>query len=273
MNTASVNGVRPGMFQGIYSATKAAIINMTLAFARECAPYKIRCNAVVPGLTDTRFASALTQNQQILDAFLPQIPLRRIAQPDEIAPAILFLASDASSYVTGTCIVADGGYLRSVRVTTSLESGAGRPTRGARGWTMSSRRIVDPLSQLSHVPRRMTRLSARVLGDHVRTAMSPGQTSGTGRSSSCNCSKRRLAQASPSRRARFSKSDMTTTYSAESGPNLSRTGLIRPSVPSTPPPGPPGGWGPSNQRGSLLRSWANAAIFANKPGSMSKRSA
>jgi NAD(P)-dependent dehydrogenase (short-subunit alcohol dehydrogenase family) len=111
VNTASVNGVKPGMFQGIYSATKAAIINMTLAFARECAPYKIRCNAVVPGLTDTKFASALTQNQQILDAFLPQIPLHRIAQPDEIAPAILFLASDASSYVTGTCIVADGGYL------------------------------------------------------------------------------------------------------------------------------------------------------------------
>jgi len=111
VNTASVNGVKPGMFQGVYSATKAAIINMTLAFARECAPYKIRCNAVVPGLTDTKFASALTQNQPILDAFLPQIPLHRIAQPDEIAPAILFLASDASSYVTGTCIVADGGYL------------------------------------------------------------------------------------------------------------------------------------------------------------------
>jgi NAD(P)-dependent dehydrogenase (short-subunit alcohol dehydrogenase family) len=111
VNTASINGVRPGMYQGIYSITKAAIINMTQAFAKECAPLKIRCNAVLPGLTDTKFASALTRNEQILKAFLPSIPLGRVAQPDEIAPAILFLASDAASYVTGSCITADGGYL------------------------------------------------------------------------------------------------------------------------------------------------------------------
>jgi NAD(P)-dependent dehydrogenase (short-subunit alcohol dehydrogenase family) len=111
VNTASINGVRPGMFQGIYSVTKAAIINMTQAFAKECAPLKIRCNAVLPGLTDTKFASALTKNDQILKDFLPQIPMHRVAHPDEIAPAILFLASDAASYVTGSCIVADGGFL------------------------------------------------------------------------------------------------------------------------------------------------------------------
>jgi NAD(P)-dependent dehydrogenase (short-subunit alcohol dehydrogenase family) len=111
INTASINGVRPGPFQGIYSVTKAAIINMTQAFARECGPLKIRCNAVLPGLTDTKFASALTKNDQILKTFLPQIPLGRMAQPEEIAPAILFLASDAASYVTGSCIVADGGFL------------------------------------------------------------------------------------------------------------------------------------------------------------------
>lgn len=111
VNTASINGVRPGMGQGIYSITKAAIINMTQAFAKECAPQKIRCNAVLPGLTDTKFASALTRNDQILKAFLPSIPMNRFAQPDEIAPAILFLASDAASYITGSCITADGGYL------------------------------------------------------------------------------------------------------------------------------------------------------------------
>ncbi len=111
VNTASINGVRPGLGQGIYSVTKAAIINMTQAFAKECAPFKIRCNAVLPGLTDTKFASALTKNEQILKGFLPLIPLGRYAQPDEIAPAILFLASDAASYVTGSCITADGGYL------------------------------------------------------------------------------------------------------------------------------------------------------------------
>lgn len=111
VNTASINGVRPGPAQGIYSITKAAIINMTQAFAKECGPMKIRCNAVLPGLTDTKFASALVKNERVLTAYLPSIPLNRVAQPEEIAPAILFLASDAASYVTGTCIVADGGHL------------------------------------------------------------------------------------------------------------------------------------------------------------------
>jgi NAD(P)-dependent dehydrogenase (short-subunit alcohol dehydrogenase family) len=111
VNTASINGVRPGYWQGAYSVTKAAIINMTQAFAKECAAHKIRCNAVLPGLTDTRFAAALTQNESILQTLLPQIPMGRIAHPDEIAPCILFLASDAASYVTGACLVADGGYL------------------------------------------------------------------------------------------------------------------------------------------------------------------
>jgi NAD(P)-dependent dehydrogenase (short-subunit alcohol dehydrogenase family) len=111
VNTASINGVRPGLGQGIYSVTKAAIINMTQAFAKECAPLKIRVNAVLPGLTDTKFASALTKNEHILKSFLPLIPMNRYAQPDEIAPAILFLASDAASYITGSCITADGGYL------------------------------------------------------------------------------------------------------------------------------------------------------------------
>ena len=111
VNIASINGVRPGTFQGIYSITKAAVINMTQAFAKECAPWKVRVNAVLPGLTDTKFASALTKNEQVLKAVLPQIPLGRMAQPQEIAPAILFLASDAASYVTGTPLTVDGGFL------------------------------------------------------------------------------------------------------------------------------------------------------------------
>lgn len=111
VNIASINGLKPGLFQGIYSITKAAVINMTQSFAKECAPWKVRVNAVLPGLTDTKFASALTKNEQMLKAFLPQIPLNRMAQPEEIAPAILFLASDAASYVTGTTLVVDGGYM------------------------------------------------------------------------------------------------------------------------------------------------------------------
>ena len=111
VNIASINGVKPGNMQGIYSISKAAVINMTLAFAKECAPWKVRVNAVLPGLTDTKFASALTKNEQILKAVLPQIPLGRMAQPGEIAPAILFLSSDAASYVTGTTLTVDGGFL------------------------------------------------------------------------------------------------------------------------------------------------------------------
>ncbi|MES2684776.1 MAG: SDR family oxidoreductase [Pseudomonadota bacterium] len=111
VNIASINGLKPGMFQGIYSISKAAVINMTQAFAKECAPWKIRVNAVLPGLTETKFASALTQNQQILKVALQSIPLARVAQPAEIAPAILYLVSDASSYVTATTLTVDGGLI------------------------------------------------------------------------------------------------------------------------------------------------------------------
>ena len=111
VNTASINGIKPGWYQGIYSVTKAAVINMTQSFAKECGPLGIRVNAVLPGLTETKFASALTQNEDMLQRFLPNIPLGRVAQPEEIAPAILYLVSDAASYVTGTTLTVDGGYL------------------------------------------------------------------------------------------------------------------------------------------------------------------
>jgi len=111
INTASVNGVTPGPMQGIYSITKSAIIAMTKAFARECAPQNIRVNAVLPGLTDTKFASALTSNEHMLKQIMPLIPMNRVAQPEEIAGAFLFLASDAASYITGVNIPVDGGLL------------------------------------------------------------------------------------------------------------------------------------------------------------------
>ncbi len=111
INTASVNGRTTGYNQSLYSASKAAIISMTESFAKECAPFGIRVNAVLPGLTDTKFASALTQNEAMLKMILPQIPLGRMAQPEEIAPADLFLASDAAQYITGVSLPVDGGYL------------------------------------------------------------------------------------------------------------------------------------------------------------------
>ncbi|WP_136418554.1 SDR family oxidoreductase [Herbaspirillum sp. ST 5-3] len=111
INVASVNGVIPGDMQGIYSITKAAVISMTHAFAKECGTSKVRVNALLPGATDTKFASALMHNPEVLNKLLPHVPMRRIAAPDEMAGAVLYLASDAASYTTGTCINVDGGYL------------------------------------------------------------------------------------------------------------------------------------------------------------------
>lgn len=111
VNVASVNGVAPGHFQGIYSVTKAAVISMTKAFAKELGQQKIRVNALLPGLTDTKFASALTTNESIKKQALTHIPMNRMADPDEMAGTVLYLVSDASTYTTGTCVNVDGGYL------------------------------------------------------------------------------------------------------------------------------------------------------------------
>ena len=111
INVASVNGVIPGDFQGIYSITKSAVIAMTKTFAKECAPQGIRVNALLPGLTDTKFASALTKNDAIMKQALMHIPMKRSAVPEEMAGTVLYLASEASSYTTGACINVDGGYL------------------------------------------------------------------------------------------------------------------------------------------------------------------
>ena len=110
INTASINAIQPGMMQGIYSITKAAVVNMTKAFAKECAPFHIRVNALLPGLTKTKFAGALFTNESMYKLAMQNIPMHRHAEPEEMAGAVLYLASDASSYTTGECIVVDGGF-------------------------------------------------------------------------------------------------------------------------------------------------------------------
>jgi NAD(P)-dependent dehydrogenase (short-subunit alcohol dehydrogenase family) len=111
INIASVNAIRPGPLQGIYSVTKGAVLNMTKAFARECGPEGIRCNAILPGLIRTKFAGALISDEQQLQHYVGNNPLRRVGEPQDIAGAAVFLASDASSYVTGEFLVVDGGFL------------------------------------------------------------------------------------------------------------------------------------------------------------------
>ncbi|HVF64221.1 MAG TPA: SDR family oxidoreductase [Casimicrobiaceae bacterium] len=111
VNIASISGVIPGPNQGVYSITKAAVIGMTKVFAAECAAMKVRVNAVLPGLTETRFTTALLEDPAHLDHYLQHVPLKRVAQPAEIAGAVLYLVSPAASYTTGACLPVDGGYL------------------------------------------------------------------------------------------------------------------------------------------------------------------
>lgn len=111
VNVASVNGVRPAPFQGIYSITKAALIMMTKAYAKELADKNIRVNALLPGLTATKFSQAIIDNEDIYQYAVSQIPQRRSAQPEEMAGAALYLVSDASSFTTGICLTCDGGQL------------------------------------------------------------------------------------------------------------------------------------------------------------------
>jgi NAD(P)-dependent dehydrogenase (short-subunit alcohol dehydrogenase family) len=110
VNVASVNGEVPGLMQGIYSITKTALIGLTKAFARECAPQGIRVNALLPGLTETRLAGALLEPENRV-AWESTIPMGRPAQPEEMAGAILYLVSTAASYTTGACLAVDGGFL------------------------------------------------------------------------------------------------------------------------------------------------------------------
>lgn len=111
INVASVGGVSPNLFQGIYGISKAGVIAMTKAFAKELAPKKIRVNALLPGLTETKFAATLFENKEIYEYAMERIPLKRHAQPDEMAGAVLYLASEAASFTTGTSIICDGGML------------------------------------------------------------------------------------------------------------------------------------------------------------------
>jgi NAD(P)-dependent dehydrogenase (short-subunit alcohol dehydrogenase family) len=109
VNIASIAGLRAAIMQGIYGASKAAVISMTQTLATELGGSGIRVNAIAPGLVETRFASALVNNPAILKQVVGRTPLGRHAQPPELAGAAIYLLSDAASFTTGTTLVVDGG--------------------------------------------------------------------------------------------------------------------------------------------------------------------
>lgn len=109
VNVASISGMHGDYGFAAYSAAKGAVINFTRTLALDHAKDNIRVNSVCPGLVDTPITGALKTVPGLADIWLSGIPMGRAAQPEEIAQVIVFLLSDAASYVTGSNVVVDGG--------------------------------------------------------------------------------------------------------------------------------------------------------------------
>ena len=106
---SSVGGLRGSAQLGAYGISKAADMQLTRSLAVEWSPRNVRVNCVAPGLVKTDFARALWEDEERLKRRTAGTPLRRIGEPDEIAGAVAYLASDASTFMTGQTIVIDGG--------------------------------------------------------------------------------------------------------------------------------------------------------------------
>jgi NAD(P)-dependent dehydrogenase (short-subunit alcohol dehydrogenase family) len=111
INLSSVDGLRPDHDLAIYSASKAALINLTKAMALEWGAQKVRANAICPGLIKTDFSAAMWRDNAGVQAQLARQPLPRLGTPEDVAGLALFLASDAGSYCTGGVYVVDGGWM------------------------------------------------------------------------------------------------------------------------------------------------------------------
>lgn len=109
INVSSTSGLLPDAGIAIYSMSKAALISLSKALARELGPDGIRVHAVCPGLIKTKFSEALLQNEKLVSYVERNTPLRRIGLPEDLAGIAVFLASEASSHLTGNVHIVDGG--------------------------------------------------------------------------------------------------------------------------------------------------------------------
>jgi NAD(P)-dependent dehydrogenase (short-subunit alcohol dehydrogenase family) len=109
VNVASIAGINPGPWMGVYSVSKAAVIMLTKALAAELAPANIQVNALAPGFIKTKFSAALWTNPALSAGIERLTPAGRIAEADELTGAALYLASGVSSFTTGSVLVVDGG--------------------------------------------------------------------------------------------------------------------------------------------------------------------
>jgi 2-deoxy-D-gluconate 3-dehydrogenase len=119
INIASVDALHPTGALAHYDASKGGLVMLTRSLALELAPFGVRVNTISPGGIQTPGVKAATAGttpkewspEKIVEAFTARIPMKRMGDPDEIARAALFLASPAASYMTGSNVVVDGGYL------------------------------------------------------------------------------------------------------------------------------------------------------------------
>lgn len=111
VNLGSIMSVTAGPGLSAYAASKGAVLQMTRAMAHDLAPHGIRVNAIAPGVIETPMTEATRANDEAIGRFMVHTPMRRVGRPEELAGPVLFLASDAASYVTGALLPVDGGYL------------------------------------------------------------------------------------------------------------------------------------------------------------------
>jgi dehydrogenase/reductase SDR family member 4 len=111
VNITTVGAVRGGAMMGVYHASKAAVKMLTMCMAVEWAPFNILVNAVGPGLTRTHFSQPIWANPEIERQLVTRVPMARLAEPEDIVGAVLFLCSDAARFITGQSLYVDGGGL------------------------------------------------------------------------------------------------------------------------------------------------------------------
>jgi NAD(P)-dependent dehydrogenase (short-subunit alcohol dehydrogenase family) len=115
VSTSSEGGINPLLGGSIYSISKAGVIMMTKVLAQELGQYNIRVNCIAPAIIRTKFSEQLWADEIKIKQTVLNTAIARIGEPEEMAGAVLFLASEASSYITGQCIVLDGGSYASVQ--------------------------------------------------------------------------------------------------------------------------------------------------------------
>lgn len=114
INVASQAGIRPTLGLGVYSISKAGLMMLTQVLAQEWGQYRIRVNTIAPGTVKTRFSEVRWKDPDIAKMIRNDVALERIGEPEEMVNAAIYLASDASSYMTGQTILLDGGHFASV---------------------------------------------------------------------------------------------------------------------------------------------------------------